>query len=537
MTKPLADRIELLNSIGIALSAEKEPHHLLERVLRGAKELTGADAGTLYVMTGEQSLRLEIVLNDSLNFFMGGTSGTSGTEVPFDPIPLYDAKGHPNNSMVVVASVLGQRTIRIPDAYAATDFDFAGTRAFDKKTGYRSRSFLTVPMTNHKGGMIGVLQLINATNQQTGEVTEFTLEDQQLAESLASQAAVIMTQKALIDDLEKLFESFIFLIADAIDEKSPHTGGHCRRIPILTLMIADAAAKADEGPLKAFAMNPEERYELEIASWLHDCGKITTPIHVVDKATKLETICDRIHLIDTRLAVMRKEAEIRMLKAKLAGEEEERAEQQYAAELERLQEMRDFLHTANIGSEYMDEAKRAKVHELAKQDWNDFEEEQQPLLNADELKNLCITKGTLNDEERKVINHHIDTTINMLEKLPFPEHLRRVPEFAGGHHERMDGKGYPRGLTRDELSLQARMIGIADIFEALTAPDRPYKKAMSLSQALRILGAMRLDGHIDPDIFDLFIEQQLYLDYARDFLSPEQIDDVDHSTIPGYTPT
>ena len=467
--KPLADRIELLNSIGIALSAEKETHHLLERVLRGAKALTGADAGTLYVMTEQQSLKLEIVLNDSLDFFMGGTSGT---EVPFDPIPLYDAKGQPNNGTVVVASVLKQKTIRIPDAYETTDFDFAGTRAFDKKTGYRSKSFLTVPMANHKGRVIGVLQLINATNQQTGEVIEFTLEDQHLAESLASQAAVIMTQKQLIDDLEKLFESFIFLIADAIDEKSPHTGGHCRRVPILTLMIADAAARTDKGPLQSFTMESEERYELEIASWLHDCGKITTPIHVVDKATKLQTICDRIHLVDTRLAVMQREAEVRMLKAKLAGEDEKQAEQQYATELERLQEIREFLHDANIGGEYMDETKRARVNELTKLEWRDCEEEMQPLINDDELKNLCISKGTLNDEERGVINHHIDTTIKMLEALPFPEHLKRIPEFAGGHHERMDGKGYPRGLTRKELSLQARMMGIADIFEALTAPDR-----------------------------------------------------------------
>jgi len=532
-TKPLPDRIELLNSIGVALSAEKEPHHLLERVLRGAKELTDADAGTLYVMTEAQSLKLEIVLNDSLGFFMGGTSGT---EVPFDPIPLYDAKGQPNNSTVVVASVLSQKTIRIPDAYEATDFDFTGTRAFDKKTGYRSKSFLTVPMTNHKGRVIGVLQLLNAIDPRTGEVREFAPEDQHLAESLASQAAVIMTQKQLIDDLEKLFESFIFLIADAIDEKSPHTGGHCRRVPELTLMIADAATETDRGPLQMFTMQPEERYELQIASWLHDCGKITTPIHVVDKATKLETICDRIHTIDTRLAVMRQEAEIRMLKAKLAGEDEAQAEQQYAAELERLQEVRDFLHDANIGGEYMDEVKRAKVRELAKLTWHDCEGEQQPLLNDDELKNLCITKGTLNDEERRVINHHIDTTIKMLEALPFPEHLKQVPEFAGGHHERMDGKGYPRGLTRKELSLQARMMGIADIFEALTAPDRPYKKAMSLSQALGILGAMRLDGHIDPDIFDLFIRKKVYLDYARAFLSPEQIDEIDHATIPGYRP-
>lgn len=533
-TKPLSDRIELLNSIGVALSADKEPHYLLERVLRGAKELTDADAGTLYVMTKEQSLRLEIVLNDSLNFFMGGTSGT---EVPFDPIPLYDAKGQPNNSTVVVASVLNQKTIRIPDAYEATDFDFSGTRAFDKKTGYRSTSFLTVPMTNHKGRVIGVLQLINAKTPRTGEVREFTSEDQHLAESLASQAAVIMTQKQLIDDLEKLFESFIFLIADAIDEKSPHTGGHCRRVPKLTLMIADAAAKTEEGPLQVFTMQSEERYELEIASWLHDCGKITTPIHIVDKSTKLETICDRIDMIDTRLAVMQREAEVRMLKAKIAGEPEEQTEQQYTAELEQLHKARDFLHDANIGGEYMDEVKRARLHELAKLGYHDCKGEWQPLINADELTNLCINKGTLNDEERQVINHHIDTTIRMLEALPFPEHLKRVPEFAGGHHERMDGKGYPRGLTRNELSLQARMMGIADIFEALTAPDRPYKKAMSLSQALKILGMMRLDGHIDQDIFDLFIREKVYLDYAKTFLLPEQIDNIDLDEIPGYNPT
>lgn len=530
---PSLDRLARLTEIGISLSAEKDISRLLERILQSAKELTHSDGGSLYLRDDQDRLQFEIMLTDSLGIRLGGTSGE---RIHFEPLPLYDALGEANHHMVAAHAALERRTINIPDAYQAKDFDFAGTRTFDEQTGYRSRSFLTVPMENHEGQIIGVLQLINAQDAD-GAVVAFSDEDQRLVESLSSQAAVALTNARLIDDQKRLFESFIELLASAIDDKSPYTGGHCRRVPELTMLLADAAARTRHGPLKDFDMDEADRYELKIAGWLHDCGKVTTPEYVVDKATKLETIYDRIRLVDTRFEVLKRDAEIRLLRSALTdGGEAAGLERELAVTVAELDEEREFLRKANIGGEFMSEADQQRVVEIGRRGWSNPDGEADTVLSEDEVYNLCIPKGTLTREERDVINHHIVATIKMLESLPYPAHLRNVPEFAGGHHERMDGKGYPRGLTRDQMSVQARVMGIADIFEALTAKDRPYKKAMPLSLALNILGKMRLDGHIDPDLFDVFVREKVYLEYAREFLDAAQIDFVDEAGIPGYRP-
>jgi hypothetical protein len=306
-------KLEYLNAIGIALSQERDIHKLLETILIAAKNLTHADGGTLYRLDGDK-LQFEIVRTDSLSIAMGGTSGNP---VPFYPIPLHDKNGDPNYTMIAAYAALMQRTVNIADAYLEEGFDFSGTRNFDKRTGYRSTSFLTVPMKNHEGDIIGVLQLLNAIDPASGLVTTFSEEDQRLAESLASQAAIALTNRLLILQLEVLFESLIDLINTAIDEKSPYTGGHCKRVPTLTMMLAEAAHTAQAGELSGFRMSDKDRYELKIAGMLHDCGKVTTPVHVVDKAIKLQTIYDRIGLIDTRFEVLKRDAEIRVLKAKL----------------------------------------------------------------------------------------------------------------------------------------------------------------------------------------------------------------------------
>ncbi|MFO0116004.1 MAG: GAF domain-containing protein, partial [Betaproteobacteria bacterium] len=306
--------IEYLNRIGAALSSERNIDKLLETILTAAKKITNADGGTLYRLVDDH-LKFEIVLNDSLNIVMGGTTGVP---VPFYPIPLRAADGSLNNAMVAAYAVLHDETVNIADAYRADGFDFTGTRAFDKKTGYRSTSFLTIPMKNHDGEIIGVLQLLNALDE-AGKVMPFTVEDQRLAESLASQAAIALTNRMLITQLEALFEALIGLINTAIDDKSPYTGGHCKRVPTLTMLLAEAAAEATEGPLASFKMTDKDRYELKIAGLLHDCGKITTPVHVVDKATKLETIFDRVHFVAQRFEILKRDAEIKLLRAKLAA--------------------------------------------------------------------------------------------------------------------------------------------------------------------------------------------------------------------------
>ena len=533
----LLNQLERLNSIGVALSAEHDNKRLLEVILLGAKELTNADGGTLYSVTDDAKLKFEIMRTQSLNIAMGGTTGK---EIPFPALPIYLAEGKPNTNMVAAYSVVNAKTVNIQDAYITDGFDFSGTRKFDENTGYRSKSFLTVPMKNHENEIIGVLQLINAIDPLTNEIIAFSESHQRLVESLASQAAVALTNHNLINGLKELFESFIKLIADAIDEKSPYTGGHCQRVPELTMMLAEAAIKTNVGPLKNFTMTEKEVYELKIAAWLHDCGKVTTPESVMDKATKLETIFDRIHLIDHRfelLKTQRENAHLRkVLKAAQSGKvlNDKHLEQELRTIRSQLDVDKNFIRRVNFGSEAMSPEDQQRVKDVANYEYTSDSGHMAKFLSENEVYNLTIARGTLTPEERMVINNHIVVTINMLESLSYPKDLQRVPEYAGGHHERMDGKGYPKGLTREQMSIPARMMGVADIFEALTSKDRPYKKAKTLSETLNILGKMRLDNHIDPDVFDLFIREKIYLQYAEKFLESEQIDAVDHASIPGY---
>ncbi len=524
-----------LNSVGVALSAEKDHDRLLEIILMRAKEMTRADGGTLYLQTEENTLKFEIVHTDSLGIRMGGAQGEP---ISFYPVKLVNDDGDPNMHNVAACAVLKNETINIADAYSNEEFDFTGTRNFDKKTGYRSKSFLTVPMTNHENKIIGVLQLINAMDAETGEIRAFSALDQQVVESLASQAAITLTNRQLIEAQKKLFDSFIALIASAIDEKSPYTAGHCRRVPVLTNMIAEACCNIDHGPHKDFSMTDEDKYELNVAGWLHDCGKITTPEAVVDKSTKLETIVDRIEMIDTRFEVIKRDVEIAALRRTLGslGESEFGNDKQLESELKLLDDDREFIRMCNIGGEAMADDLQQRVKKIAQYKWKNAEGNESNFLSDDEVHNLNIFRGTLTEEDREIINNHVVATIKMLGSLPYPKHLLNVTEFAGGHHEKMDGTGYPKGLKRDEMSIQARMVAIADIFEALTAGDRPYKKAMPMSQALTILGRMKLDNHIDPDLYDVFMWEKVYQKYADDYLGAEQCDDYDLNDIPGYVP-
>jgi hypothetical protein len=291
------------------------------------------------------------------------------------------------------------------------------------------------------------------------------------------------------------------------------------------MMLADAVDRCEAGPLSDFSMTDRDRYELKIAGLLHDCGKVTTPVHVVDKATKLQTIFDRIELVDTRFEVIKRDVELEL----------GRGHPQLTARFAEIEDDRDFLRRSNIGGESMKDGDIERVREIArKYRWRGPSGGETSFLSDEEVTHLTIRAGTLTHDERQVINHHITMTIQMLEALPWPKHLSNVVEYAGGHHERMDGKGYPKGLTRDQMSVQARCMGIADIFEALTARDRPYKKGKTLSEALTILGKFKLNGHIDPDLFDVFMWEKVYEKYAAEFMQPEQVDSVDPLQIPGY---
>jgi len=530
----LEEQIQNLAHIGLALSKERDMDKLLEMILLEAKRIANSDGGTLYMMTDDQRLKFEIIMTDSLNFHMGGTSGE---DIPFYPVKLYTDEGEENKSMIAAYVALTGETVNLPDAYKTKGFDFSGTKMFDEKTGYRSKSFLTVPLKNHEDEIIGVLQLLNAQTQKAKKIISFGADVQQMVEALASQAAVAITNKNLIRDLEALFESFIKLIASAIDAKSPYTGGHCARVPEITIMLAEAVAATKDGPFADIIFSEKEMYELKIAAWLHDCGKVATPEFVVDKSTKLETIYDRVNEVETRFSVIKRDEEIKRLKKELQIEKDkslsskekvektDQLKKAYRSKIRKLKSDLDFVKESNIGGEFMSGDKKERVHEIANYKWKP-NGKMENFLSENEVYNLTIPRGTLTAEERKVINDHIVVTIKMLEELPYPKHLQNVPEFAGGHHETLDGTGYPKGLIKDEMSVQARIMAIADIFEALTARDRPYKKGKTLSQAMRILGFMKNDAHIDADLFEIFVKEKIYMKYAEGFLDPEQIDEV-----------
>lgn len=528
----IAQRLQHLTELSLALNGLADTNALLERILQTAKNLTNADGGTLYRVNKEKNhLEFDIAINDSLNIHIGGSHPRVKD---MRSIPLLDENGHQNLQAVVAYAANLKQSIRIADVYAADLFSFSEMRRFDELNHYRCQSLLTVPMLNHESELIGVLQLINATAPDQGQVISFTETDQGFIEALASQAAIALSNQELIYQLENLFESLVNLINIGIDEKSPNTGRHCQHVPELTMMLAEAVHRSDLPVFKNFHMNERDRRELWMAGLLHDCGKITTPVHVIEKSTKLETIFDRIHLIDTRFEILRRDIEIRYLKMAATQANSSEVITTMQQELAQIDSDRAFLRHANIGGERMRDEDQERVHLIAKRTWIDSNGVQQHLLSADEVENLSIKAGTLTAEERKIINNHIAVTIRMLEALPWPKHLKNVPEFAGGHHERMDGKGYPRGLTGEQMSVQAKIMAIADIFEALSAKDRPYKTGKSLTESLDILGKFSLNGHIDPDLFHVFVKEKVYLEYAKKFMDSAQIDDVDESKIPGY---
>ncbi|MFQ6616386.1 MAG: GAF and HD-GYP domain-containing protein [Fidelibacterota bacterium] len=525
-------QIERSSEIGLALSREKHMPKVLEMIIDEARRITNADGGTLYSMIDEgKRLKFEIMQTGSKGIRFGGTAPDPVPDFIY-PVKVYDTDtGEPNYHMVSAYVALTGETVNIEDAYEAEGFDFSGTKAFDRKNDYRSKSFLTVPLKNHLQEIIGVIQLINAQDPDTGEIIPFSEDKQMLVESLCSQAAVTITNKQLIQQLEDLFESFIQVIAAAIDAKSPYTGGHCQRIPVITRMIGEAVNRTNEGPYADVYFDDDGMKELMVSAWLHDTGKVATPVHVVDKSTKLETIYDRIHDLETRIEILKRDEEIRYLKKRhrLLNDgkngEVPKLRKRFKERLAQLDDDLEFLTNVNVGGEFLSGEKKERIQKIAGYRWK-VKGESRPFLTDEEVYNLSISRGTLNAEERKIINDHTVVTLDMLEKLPWPKGLKNVPLYAGAHHEKLDGTGYPKGLNAEELPIQPRIVAIADVFEALTAKDRPYKKGKTLSETIRIMGFMRNDYHIDPDLFDIFVNEKIYEQYAKEYLPAEQIDDV-----------
>ncbi|MBF0425180.1 MAG: response regulator [Magnetococcales bacterium] len=566
-------KLEKLVELGLALSQERDTNRLLEMILMGGKELTHADAATLYLCDDRGVTFTIRSRQDRL----------PATTLPFrDPVT-----GEENHRYISVHVALTGESVNLSDLYGdCNPFDVTGVHEFDASTGYRTRSMLTVALKSRSGVPSGVLQLINATDPKTGKLIPFDSEMVRLAEAMASQAGVALDNHHLILALERLFDAIIKLVASAIDAKSPYTGGHCGRVPEIGRLLAEAACNAQSGPFAGFSMTSDEWKSFHLAGWLHDCGKVTTPEFVVDKATKLETLYNRIHEIRTRFEVLRRDCEINALRASTKpGADLARIAAEQAATIAELESDFAFIAQCNVGGEFMVPEMIERLERIARRTWQrTFDDrlglshvemdrlKDQPgaslpveeslladkpwhiiartemplsyqpeawgirlpvprhLYNNGELYNLRIARGTLNDEERYKINEHVIYSIIMLSQLPFPKGMENIVEYAGAHHETQDGKGYPRRLTHGQQSVQARILAIADIFEALTASDRPYKKAKTLSEALKIMSFMVRDLHIDAELFDLFLSSGIYQVYAEKFLQPEQIDPVDPET-------
>ena len=518
--RAMHDQKELL----VALSGEPNTGRLLERILSEAQAMTYADGGSLYLFRDDNDqprLEFALVRNDSLKINQGGSSGN---DISLPPVPLRDESGQDNHHHIAAHVAISGRLVNIPDAYRSEQFDFSGTKAFDERHGYRSVSFLTIPLLNHLNEVIGVLQLVNARHPQSREIIPFSEHIEPLVKALSSYAAIALNNLILVQELKNLLDAFIKVIAQAIDAKSPHTSGHCQRVPLLTELIARAACE-DMSTFRDFNLDDDGWYELHVAAWMHDCGKLATPDSVLDKSTNLHTLCDRIDAVRTRFAALKSQKERDVLIA-IVAEPERRAEleRKLHQDLLVLDEELAFIEAANKGGEFMAEESKKRVHAIAARQWRNAAGNLQPLLSEDEVYNLCIERGTLTHEERQIINNHMQVTIDMLESLPFPRKLRRVPEYAGGHHEKMDGTGFPRGLKREQMSWPARMMAIADIFEALTAKDRPYKDPMKISQALSIMQKMRDGNHIDPDLYELFVRSRVWELYSKQVLDPAQLD-------------
>jgi HD-GYP domain-containing protein (c-di-GMP phosphodiesterase class II) len=505
-------RVKRLAEIGLALSAEKNLDLLLGKIIREACHLTNADGGTLYLMDEKrEKLDFAVVQNASLHLNMGG----GGDPMTWYPVPLYHRDGEKNYANVSAWAALRREVVNIPDVYDYPEFDFEGTRKFDSKTGFRSRSMLVVPMSDHEGEVIGVLQLLNAQDPKTGAVITFSHEAQRITEAMASQAAIAITNSILLSEHEELLDSFIKTIADAIDEKSPYTGGHIKRVADLTLKIARAVNQTTTGPFESVTFDNFGLKELGFAAWLHDVGKIVTPEHLINKSTKLEAIDDGIELIRARFEILKRDLVIRDLEERLSGPAGgHKPEAREPSEVD-LDEELQLIENLNRGKQSVSDKLARRLRKVISRKVS-IGGVSTPLLALEELENLLIPYGNLTPEERNILQNHAQVTGRLLAGLPFPKKISRVAKFAEAHHEKINGQGYPRGSGGEELSLEARIIALADVLEALTAKDRPYKSPMTPGQALVVMQQMVDKKELDADLFALVVHEGILREYARE---------------------
>lgn len=494
-TPEILEQVEDIISIGIALSAEKDKNRLLEMIVSEARRITNADAGTLYLCEGD-CLSFKIMQNESMNTFSGG----KGDPINIPPVPI-----KMENVSAYVA--ITKKSVNIPNVYQAEEFDFSGPRKYDEATGYKTLSMLVIPLENHEGTVIGVLQLINARDID-GELIPFAKYYEHVISSLASQAAIFLTNMQLLNDIENLFNSFVEVMATAIDSRTPYNANHTRRV---ALLAGELARAINEEQADKEIFDEDQIAQLVMAGWLHDIGKIATPLEVMNKATRierhLELIMQRFDYIYTT-----EKAEYLEKKLDLLGNDDELAQLEHCWQVKQdyINEARKLILKCDNPSTFIDAELKSKLEEIAARTYRNREGILKTWLKDEELTALCVAKGTLTDAERRIMEDHVVVTARMLDKIPFTRKLKDVPHFASIHHEHLDGKGYPAGLKAEEIPIEGRILALVDVFDALTADDRPYKKAMPLEQALKILGFMVKDGELDGELLDIFSRNKVW---------------------------
>ncbi|MDD3270161.1 MAG: GAF domain-containing protein [Syntrophomonadaceae bacterium] len=502
-TPEILAQVDDIINIGIALSAEKDKNLLLEMIVTEARRITNADGGTLFLCESD-ALSYKIMQNESMNTHLGGR----GEKITFPPVPL-------RMENVSAYAAITHKSVNIPNVYQVEEFDFSGPKKFDESTGYRTLSMLVIPLENHEDEVIGVLQLINARNENK-DLIPFAPHFENVISSLASQAAIAISNMQLIADIENLFNSFVQVMATAIDSRTPYNANHTRRVALLAGELARAINQQKEGRWAEVFFTEDQVAQLVMAGWLHDIGKIATPLEVMNKSTRierqLELVLQRFDYILAALTAQYLSRKLAIIDSSAAGTVErlQELEEWWEKEQTYVKEAREFIIKVDNPGTFVNAEIVARLQEIAGRTYVDSAGEKLPWLRSEELVALSVAKGTLTEAERQVMEDHVVITGRMLEKIPFTKKLKDVPFFASIHHEHLDGKGYPLHLAGDEIPIEGRILALVDVFDALTASDRPYKKAMPLEQALKILGFMVKDGELDGELYQVLAEAKIW---------------------------
>ncbi|MCD6328814.1 MAG: HD domain-containing protein [Candidatus Cloacimonetes bacterium] len=513
--------IKQLIHIGESLSAKKSLVNIFTLILNEAMDYANADGGTIYFVSNDRKfLDFKLTYNKALNIEMGNEE----TPITWPSIPLYLKNGLANMSYMVSYVYHTKESKTFEDVYDQKLFDNTGTQKFDTRNKYRSQSMAAIPLINHEDEVMGVIQLINAMDKD-GNCIPFGTEHIKMLNSLASQAAISLSNKRLIESLEELLLQFIKSIATAIDKKSKYTAGHVKRVATLTEEIARRINEDENGYFKNVYFNEDQLQEISMAGWMHDVGKIVTPECIMDKSTKLQKIIDRVELIKVRGELIKQVIKKDINKLKLDRTLTKEKEKELIKISNQIDHDISLIEKMNFGVENFSDENKKEIERMYSFSYIS-EGQDYRILTDDEKKNLMIYRGTLTDEEFDIMKEHAQVTWEMLSPLQFPKKYENVPLYAAAHHERLDGGGYPHNLSENQIPLQARIIAVADVFEALLS-ERPYKDGKKVSEAMKIIAFMVQDHKLDKAVVDILLDSGLHISFAQKIAKPEQVDNVD----------